>query len=64
MDTRHLIIVFLDQPLAKSHSLPRHSKAGLDLKVHIANLTRNRAGGALVIAADGRVRLLAGNGGQ
>ena len=31
----------LDTPLAGDHHTPRHNKAGLNLRLHIANLTRN-----------------------
>ena len=33
--------VILDAPLALDHAVPRHTKAGLELAVHVINLTRN-----------------------
>jgi hypothetical protein len=44
--------ITLDRPLEKNHRLPRHTKAGLTLKVYVANLTRN----VVVETAEGKRR--------
>jgi hypothetical protein len=33
--------VYFDTPLTKDHLTPTHTKAGLTLKIHVANITRN-----------------------
>jgi hypothetical protein len=50
--------ITLDRPLEFNHRLPRHTKAGLTLKVYVANLTRN----VVVETAEGK-RKVAPSGG-